>query len=383
MTLGSFITKNVFRNRRRSLLTMASIGFSLLLLTVMMTIWRSFYIDKGPPDSSLRVITRHRVSLAFFLPGYYREKIRAVPGVLHVAPLVFFGGRYKDDRPENHFVQFATDPEEYMDVAADKIVPAAQLKAWQHDRTGCLVDVKLAEKHGWKLGDRIHLSGTIFPTDLDLTVRAIYTIEPSNNSLYFHLAYLEESVSWAKGQAGFFNTRVASASDVSRISSTIDEMFRNSPQPTRSESEQSFRLAFVAMLGNVKAFILSICAAVVFAILLVSANTMAMSVRERTREVAVLRTLGFTSRKVLTLFLGEAVALSMTAGLLGVGTAALFMHLLWKSGLAIGIPSSMRVDLRTMMVAMIVSALVGLASALVPSYRSSHGNIIEALRHIG
>src|SRR6202008_4447335 len=155
MTLVQFIAKNVFRNRRRSVLTALSVTFSLLLLTIMMAVWRGFYIDQGAPDSALRIMTRHRVSLAFFLPGYYREKIRAVPGVTHVVPMTWFGGKYKDDRPENFFAQFATDPAEYMEVAADKIVPPEQITAWQQDRTGCLVDQALAAKHGWKIGDRV------------------------------------------------------------------------------------------------------------------------------------------------------------------------------------------------------------------------------------
>ena len=121
MTLSSFVAKSAFRNRRRSLLTVASIAFSLLLLCIMLCVWRSFYIDKGAPDSALRIMTRHKVSLANFLPIYYREKIRSVPGVVHVVPMTWFGGKYKDDKPENFFAQFATDPDEYFEVAADKI----------------------------------------------------------------------------------------------------------------------------------------------------------------------------------------------------------------------------------------------------------------------
>src|SRR6201981_638031 len=148
MTLLGFVAKSAFGNKRRIVRTAISITFSLFLLTVMMAIWRGFYIDQGAPDSALRIMTRHRVSLAFFLPGYYREKIRAIPGVVHVAPMTWFGGRYKDDRPENFFAQFATAPAEYMEVAADKIVPPEQITAWQQDRTGCLVDQALAAKHG-------------------------------------------------------------------------------------------------------------------------------------------------------------------------------------------------------------------------------------------
>src|SRR5690348_6686965 len=165
MTLTRFITKSAFRNKRRSLLTVASIAFSLLLLSVMLTVWRSFYIDKGAPDSALRIMTRHKVSLANFLPIYYRDKIRHVPGVVHVVPMTFFGGKYKDDRPQNYFAQFATDPEEYFEVAADKIMPPEQLKAWKNDRAGCVVDSVLARNHGCKIGDNIQLQGTIFPTN--------------------------------------------------------------------------------------------------------------------------------------------------------------------------------------------------------------------------
>ena len=124
MTLGSFVVRNTFRNKRRSLLTMSSIGFSLLLLTMMMSIWRTFYIDPGTPDAARRIVTRDRVSLAFFLPAYYRDKIRSVPGVQAIVPMTYFGNHYKDDRSANAFAQVATDPDEYPKVASDKIVPA-------------------------------------------------------------------------------------------------------------------------------------------------------------------------------------------------------------------------------------------------------------------
>jgi len=382
MTLAHFVAKNAFRNKRRSALTALSIAFSLLLLTIMMTIWRGFYIDQGAPDSALRIMTRHRVSLAFFLPSFYREKIRAIPDVVHVAPMTWFGGKYKDDRPENFFAQFATDPTEYMEVAADKVIPPEQVEAWQHDQTGCLVDRALAAKHGWKLGDRVVLQGTIFPTNLELTIRGIYTIDPPNNSLYFNAKYLEESVGWFKDTAGFYFTRVDSPAAVARVTRAVDDMFHNLPAPTKSESEKAFQLDFIATLGNVKAFILSICGAVVFTILIVSANTMAMSIRERTREVAVLRTLGFTRRRILSLCLGESVTLAVIGGLLGVSFATVLMHLVGKST-AVGVPASMKVTFPIVVLALVVAAFVGLMSALIPSYNASRTNIVEGLRHIG
>jgi putative ABC transport system permease protein len=366
MTLGTFVVRNTFRNTRRSILTMLSIGFSLLLLTLMISIWRSFYIDQVAPE-----------------PAYYRDKIRTLPGVTAITPLTWFGGRYKDDRPENFFAQLATDPDEYLKVASDKIVPPDQIAAWQRDRAGALVDVTLANKYGWKIGDHITLQGTIFPANLDLTIRAIYHRDPPQNALYFNSKYLEESVSWFKGQAGWYATQLASAGDVGPVSKQIDDMFHNSPLPTKTESEKAFQLSFVATLGNVKAFILGICGAVVFTILLVSANTMAMSVRGRTREVAVLKTLGFTRQYVLSLFVGEAVALSVMGGTLGVLGAAGLIQFLTHSSIAVGVPINMKVTLPTVLISILVAATVGFISGWMPAYSASRKNIVEGLRHIG
>jgi putative ABC transport system permease protein len=381
MTLSRFVTKSAFRNKRRSSLTVASIAFSLLLLSIMLCVWRSFYIDKGAPDSALRIMTRHKVSLANFLPIYYRNKIRSVPGVMHIVPMTWFGGKYINDKPENFFAQFATDPDEYFDVAADKVMPEDQLAAWKKDRTGCVVDADLARKHHWKIGDRVHLQGTIFPTNLDLTVRGIYTIDPPSSNLYFNTQYLEESVSWFKDSAGFYFTRVDTAEHMPVAAHAIDEMFHATPVPTKSESEQAFKLDFIATLGNVKAFILGICGAVVFTTLLVCANTMAMSIRERTREVAVLRTLGFTRGSILKLLLSESLAISLIGGVVGVLLGTLVILFMSRPG--IGMPVSMHMTTATAATVMAVAGFVGLASAVVPSYRASNLGIVDALRHIG
>jgi putative ABC transport system permease protein len=383
MTLGGFVVRNAFRNKRRSLLTMLSISFSLLLLTMMMSIWRTFYIDQGPPNAMKTIITRDRVSLAFFLPAYYRDKIRSIPGVVAVAPMTYFGNVYKDDRATNSFAQVVTDPDEYPKVAPDKIVPPDQLLAWQHDRTGALVDIELVKRFGWKIGDHLVLQSPYFPVHPEVTIRAIYTVDPPVRALYFNTKYLEESVDWFKGQAGWYITQVASPADVARVSKAIDEMFRNAPQHTKTESQQAFRLSFVSSLGNVKAFILTICGAVVFAILLVSANTMAMSIRARTREVAVLKALGFTRQRVLSMFVSEAIALSVAGGVFGVLGATLLIRWLTHSPVAIGIPAEMRVTFPTVLVSLLVAATVGFVSGCLPAYNASRTNIVEGLRHIG
>ena len=383
MTLSRFVTKNAFRNKRRSILTVLSITFSLLLLTLMMTIWRSFYLDNGSAESAQRLIVRHKVSLTFALPGFYREKIRAVPGVAAVVPVSWFGGLYKDNKPENFFAQFGTDPEDFFQVYRDFDMSPAEIQAWQHDRQGVIVDDTLAKKYGWKLGDRIVLQGTIYPVNLELYIRGIFHSTPDDQSAYFNAKYLEESVAFFKGTAGTFGILANSPGDVSKIAVAIDDMFHNSPQPTKSESEKAFGLEFVAMLGNVKAFILGICSAVVFTTLLVSANTIAMSIRERTREVAVLKTLGFTRNAVLTLFVSESVAISVLGGVLGAVLAYGLVDMFKHSPQAGGFFANFMITPTVVGLAILVSAVVGLLSALVPSYHASQVNIVEGLRHIG
>jgi putative ABC transport system permease protein len=381
MTLSRFVTKNAFRNKRRSILTVLSIAFSLLLLTLMMCIWRAFYLDEGSAESAERLVVRHRVSLTFSLPGFYREKIRAVPGVVSVVPVSWFGGIYKDQKPENFFAQFGTDPEEFFKVYRDIQMPEEQRTAWQRDRQGVIVDDTLANKYGWKLGDRIVLQGTIYPVDLELYVRGIFSSYPDDKAVYFNTKYVEEAVPFFKGQAGTFSILAASPGDVSKIASTVDDVFRNSPQPTKSESEKAFGLEFVAMLGNVKAFIFMICAAVVFATLLVSANTMAMSIRERTREVAVLKTLGFTRQRVLGLFVSEAVSLAVLGGLIGVALAYLLIRGMSHSPYMSFY--NLKLTLGMWIISVCVAGIVGLVSSLFPSYHASQVNIVDGLRHIG
>ena len=382
MTLTRFVTKNAFRNKRRSVLTALSIAFSLLLLTIMMTVWRAFYLDPGSPESAQRLIVRHKVSLVFFLPAYYREKIRAMPNVKQVVPLTWFGGLYKDNKPENFFAQFGTDPNEILKVYPEFSLPPDQLEAWQKDRAGCIVDAALAKKFGWKLGDHIHIKGTIFPINPEFTIRGIYTAPAPTESLYFNNETIEQGYPDVKGRVGFYAVLADSPESVSKVAKEIDDTFRNVERPTKTESEHAFQVGFIATLGNVKAFILSICLAVVFAILLVSANTLAMSIRERTREVAVLKTLGFTRKTVLGLFVGEAVVLSLAGGILGVLGASAFIFVASHAPGARFL-TNMNVTPGTMGVALLVAALVGFISASVPSWSASRQNIVEGLRHIG
>jgi putative ABC transport system permease protein len=383
MTLTRFVRKNALRNKRRSILTLLSISFSLLLLTVMMTVWHAFYNDQGSAESAQRLIVRHKVSLAQFLPISYREKIRSIPGVKNVVNETWFGGQYKDDKPENFFAQFGTDPNEIFEVLRDFHLPPDQLEAWKKDRAGCVVDAALAKKHGWQIGDRINIKGAIFPLNLELTVRGIFTAPADTQTLYFNNVYLDEGYTRAKGFVGFFGVLADSPQSVPEVAKAIDAQFRNTDRPTKSESEKAFNLDWIAMLGNVKAFILSICAAVVFATLLVSANTMAMSIRERTREVALLKTLGFTRGAVLGLFMSESISLAALGGLLGALAASGIIFLMAHSSQGGFLFTNLKTSVPTMVAAVVVGAAVGLVSSFVPAYNASRRNIVEGLRHIG
>jgi len=380
MTLTRFVTKNAFRNKRRSVLTVLSIGGSLLLLTFLITIWRTFYDSKPSEQSAQRLIVRHKVSLVFNLPSYYKQKIQALPGVKEVVNQQWFGGQYKDDKPGNFFAQFGTDPQEIMKVYPEFKIPADQLEAWQHDRAGAIVDVGLANKFGWKVGDRLNITGKIFPLNLELTIRGIFTPPDPTQSIYFNKDYIDEGFPRLKGNEGFYAVLADSPQNVSKVAQAIDETFRNADKPTKTETEHAFQLGFIGMLGNIKAFIMSICLAVVFTILLVSANTMAMSIRERTREVAVLKTLGFTRNSILGLFVGEAVSLAVVGGLVGSLLCLFIVSAMASQG---GMFTGMKVTPVTILVSLVIAALVGFVSSFVPSYHAAKVNIVDGLRHIG
>jgi len=250
MTLSQFVTKNAFRNKRRTILTAISISVSLLLLTLMMTVWKAFYIDQGAPESALRLITRHRVSLTNMMPLGYEPKIRAVPGVVAVASMNWFGGKYKDDKPENFFAQFYVEPENIVQVYTDWQIPEDEKQAWFKDRAGVAVGKQLADRLHFKVGDKVHLQGTFLP-DVDLTVRAIISGPEVNDAMWFNRKYVDEGTKWVSNQSGMYAIRVESADAVPGVTHTIDDMFRNSPEPTKTETEKAFQLGFIAMLGKV------------------------------------------------------------------------------------------------------------------------------------
>jgi putative ABC transport system permease protein len=260
----SLIFKNSWRNRRRTTLTILSIGISLCLLGVMLAMYAALFYSKPKAWQALRLITRNRVSLAFPMPIYYRDKIARVPGVREAGMSQWFGGIYKDSRdPNNFFARMAVEPEKLFTLRGEVQIPADQKKAFLQDRAGCVVGRTLAQRMNFKLGDRITLVGDIFPVNLELTLRGIFEAPNDEEILYFQWKYLEESISpGRRDEIGTFNILADSAESVPRVAAAVDDVFRNAPVQTKTESEEQFGLSFLSFLGNVKVFLLSICAAV-------------------------------------------------------------------------------------------------------------------------
>lgn len=378
----SFIFRNALRNRRRSLLTVLSIAASLCLLGVLMAFYHVFFLEEPTEQQALRLVVRNRVSLANPLPLSYKQRIQQVPGVKHAGVFQWFGGTYKDARdPKNMFARFAVDPDLVFDLYPEYVVPEDQRKAFQQERSACVVGDKLAQRLGFRIGDRLQLVGDIFPVTLDLVIRGIYTAARDNESLLFHFTYLNESMPRGRmDSAGTFVIRAESKQAVAAVARAVDDMFRNSTLQTKTETEKAFEVSFLAFLGNVKLFMFSIFAAVTFTILLVSGNTMAMSVRERVREVGVLKTLGFTPGGILGVILGESVVIALAGGALGLGLTLLITAVLRQMPSMFTDMSRIVLPFYMWGICLLVAVLIGLASSLAPAWSAARKPIVEALR---
>lgn len=378
------IVKNALRNRRRTLLTVSSLAISLCLLGVMMALYYALFIGGQPAKAQARrVVVRHKVSIVFPLPLYYREKIAQVPGVEEVMLWSWFGGVYKDARDQrNFFARMATDADRLFRVYQDYVISDEEKQAFIRDPAGCIVNKVLAERHGFKVGDRILIKGDIFPFDLDLTVRGIYTsTDFDDETLWFNWKYMENMLrNSPRLMAGGYTLLVRSEQDVPAVSRAIDEMFANSEAPTKTESEYTFGLSFLSFLGNVKVILMSICFAVTFTVLLITANTMAMSVRERVREVGVLRTLGFGKPAIVGLIVGESAMISLMGGLLGVLVAEGLCWVIRQGPAIVQQSKTLTIEAPVFAALMGVSLAVGVASSIVPAVSAARQNIVDALR---
>jgi putative ABC transport system permease protein len=381
-----FVFKNLFRKKTRSLLTVASILLPLLVICIMGTLLRTLDTDPTGGRGMYRLIVRHKVSLTNWVLESYMPKIEQLPGVTDVVRMNWFGGSYIDRRPENVFSRFSTsDPERLLKVFDEGTIVQGSAQDWISDRSGLLAGEVLMKKYKWKLGQKITLQGDIYPVNLELTIRATFKA-PDETGVYFHHQTIEEALPRVKGFVGWYWIKAASLEAVERLPKQIDAMFENSDRPTRTETEKEMQNGFVSMLGNVKLLVTSIGTIIVLVILLIAANTMAMTARERVTEIAVLRTLGFPKGTILGLILGESVLLSLFGGALGV---AFFVVVFpgFRQGLLYspmgGFAGGMKLFPEVVALAFGVSVLVGLFAGLVPAIRSAQRSIPDGLRQVG
>jgi len=375
------VAKNCLRNRRRTILTIFSVAASLSLLGVLVAIYAAVYLSDTPPAQALRLAVRNKVSLVFTMPEAYSMKIKTIPGVREVMTMQWFGGLYKDETPHNIFPRFAVDPDKLFTVYNEVKIPEDQKLAFIREQTACVIGKSLERKLNVHVGDRITLKGDIFPVTLELTVRGIFEAPEDDELLYFHRKYLDESIRGRlKGEVGMYMILADSAESVPRIAAAVDDQFRNSPVQTKTESERAFQLGFVNALGNVKGFLLSICAAVTFTILLVSGNTMAMSVRERVREVGILKTLGFTRESILGIILGEALLLALIGGVLGLALAQALCMFVRQAPAFISQTKTLTIQPLVGLGCLALAGAIGLVSSFVPAWGAARTSIVEALR---
>ena len=325
-----YIWRNVTRNKVRSILTILSVCFSLGLLTILhgYMAMRSTWSDEAAKNN--RVVVMNIQGFSGALPIAVVDRVRRVDGVTAVVPRTWFGGEYMEERMP--FAQFATDPKEAFDVYSEYEIDPGQLNDWQNDRQGCVADRQLAEKRKWNIGDRIPLQGTLYPVNLELRLCGVFEASRETNQLWFHWEYLDEGRkqmnSFGTGNAGTVYAKAENAAAIPGIIEAIDSRFASSENPTRTQTEAAFAQMFTDMLGNIQAYILYIGLAVVFSLSLVAANAMAMSMRERTTEVAVLKAIGFPRARVLRMILGESMLISLLGGILGISLGCFFLELL-------------------------------------------------------
>ncbi len=388
MKFLSLILKNVFRKKTRTILTIGSIILPLLVICIMGSFLKALDApDPAETKGMFRIVTRHKVGLTSDLPLSYAQRIRQLNGALGVTTFDWFGGVYIDNSARNFFARFAVEPETFLQVFDDARVTRGSIEDWMSDRAGALAGEDLMKKFGWKLGDQVVLVGDIYPVTLQLTIKAVYGVSyGGSDGLFFNRKYLEEALPSFEGTVGTIWIKCADADAANRLSNEIDQMFDNSPYPTKTESEKAFQMGFVSMLGNVKLLLTSLGVIIVLVIVLIAANTMALSARERVREIAVLRTLGYTRKMILMLILGESLILALTGGFLGL---AIFIMGLKPLKISLmntpisGFASAIMPFPEVILVGFGVSLFVGILSGIGPAIRASQRPITEGLRHMG
>ncbi len=383
MAYLKYILRNATRNKLRSALTILSLSMCLALMSILYgyLVMQDMFMPELARGN--RAIVMNIQGFAGQLPIAYLERIRATAGVKAAVPYAWYLGLYKDQRTT--LAQIGTDAEQIFKVWDECTISSDHMQAWQDNRQGCVVDRITAARFDWDVGEHIPLKGANYDYDLDLTLSGIYNGPDWIQGIFFHWEYLDEGLrqknSRLAGNAGIYFIKATSGDVIPAICASIDRRYASSESPTWTQSHQAFAQMFSKFLGNIQAYIRNIGLAVVFALTLVSANAMAMSMRERTMEVALLKAIGFRPGSVLVMVLGEAVLVAGVGGLLGViGAQGLWaaVHQLFPQYLPIG-----HIAWVVLGYGIVVAIVIGLISGMVPAVRAARLSVIDGLRRLG
>jgi putative ABC transport system permease protein len=382
MKFVGLVVKSARRSKRRTALTVLSVAIAVFLFASLRAVLDGFNAG-AEASSSTRLVTIRSTSLIFSMPTSHADVIRHTPGVRDLTWANWFGGIYKD--PKNFFAQLAIEPESYLRMYPEIVLSPEQKQAFLDDRTGCVVGDGLIKRYGWKVGDRIVLRPGIplyGQQDYTFTIRGVYRPGSNvvdNQTMLFHWKYIDER-GVAKGQVGWFVTEISNPDQAAEVALAVDEKFANSPYETKTDTERAFQSSFVSMFGNLNLLLGSIAVAVVITTLFVAANTMAMSVRERTTEIAVMRTLGFTGRTIFALIAGEGLLMAMVGGVLGVTLAKVLVNGNTFGGS--GFIPAFGVNGRNVAIGIALSAFIGLVAGAIPATLASRLKIVDGLRRV-
>jgi len=380
-----FILRNAFRRKLRTLLTVVGLAIAILAFAILRTIVDAWYAGVAASQQN-RLITRNAVSLAFPLPLADRDQIAEVPGVATVTYANWFGGVYIDEK--HFFAQFAVDAPTWFRVYSEYHVPPDQMDAFLHERNACIVGRKLAERYGWKIGDIVRLRGTFYPGDWDFVVRALYSSDlksADETQFFFHWDAVDEYQRRAfpdtAGHVGFYAFTIAHGRDPAEVSRAVDSRFSNSLAETLTETEREFQMGFVSMTEAILAAMRTISVVIIGLILIVLANTIAMTARERMTEYAVLKTLGFGPRWIAGLIAGESVLIAVAGGVVGL---SLVFPIARAFGAAVGsFFPVFAVSPATIVISSILTLAAGVAAAIVPAWSAIRVKISDGLRQVG
>jgi putative ABC transport system permease protein len=375
--------RSLLRRKVRTIFTLLAVLVAFTLYGFLAAIEAAFGMGVELAGNE-RLILIHKVSLIQLLPESYLERIRATPGVTDACHQTWFGGVYQD--PKNFFMQSPVDPECMLRMYPEFKLPEAQKKAWFADRQGAVVGRETATKYGWKIGDRIPIQATIWrkkdnSTNWEFNLDGIYDGAEQGTDktqFFFNYTYFDESRLFGQGSVGWYVVRIANASKAAQVAQALDAEFANSPAETKTTTEKAFVQAFANQVGNIALIVRSIIAMAFFIILLVTANTMAESVRERTSELAVLKTLGFTDGRVLALVLVESCLIAGVGGLLGLGLSGLIVPRIPTGNLL----PNLYVPTASFGVGLALVLGLGLVAGIFPALRAMRLRIVDALRRV-